>query len=89
MAYTYSVIKHNAGDTRMHVIDVTADAAAGVIVTGLSYIEGVSLGPVSCATNGFSIKPNAGTASAVANGSILIGSAAANDRFFLTVFGRG
>lgn len=89
MAYTVTIKKHSFGSERCHLVEIEADGASQAVPTGLSYIDSLSLGCVSCATNGFSIKPNAGTASAVANGSILVASAAAGDRFFVQVYGRG
>lgn len=88
MAYTVTYSKKTVwGDMRVHVLDITADAATQAVDTGMSVVEGWSLGPVTMATAAISILPNALATGTAAAGWIAISAAAANDRFYLTVFG--
>jgi hypothetical protein len=89
MAYTATLQKNNVmGNQRVAQYLVTADAASGVVVTTLGYIDAIAVAPVSMATAGAKFKANTNAASAAANGSVMVSSAANGDVFFLTVFGR-
>lgn len=89
MAFTNTrLIRNIEGNKVVEYWDVTTDAASGVITTGLSVVEafgGVTL--VSAATAGFKCKMNLSAASAAANGSIMVSSAASGDRFIIVAVG--
>lgn len=89
MAYTTTVVKKDVhGSQRAFTFDVTADAQSGVVDTGLAYVEGFTVGPVSM--NTFSLvkfRPNISGASAASNGQVMISGCTSGDRFFLMVFG--
>lgn len=80
MAYTVNQVKTVFGDQRVHLCNVTADAASGTIPTGLSVITGYSVGPISMATASPLMKASGGT--------ITVSAAANGDNFFLIVYGR-
>jgi hypothetical protein len=80
MAYTVTQEKTVFGNLRVHVCNVTADAASGTIPTGLTTIVGYSIAPVSRATAAPLMKSSGGT--------ITVSNAASGDNFFVTVFGR-
>lgn len=89
MAYTATKIFTTVhGTQRVIGFEVTADAASGAVATGLSYIDGISIAPISMATAGAKFKRNLNAASATANGTVFVSSAANADLFYLTVFGR-
>lgn len=90
MAFTVTLVKHNvAGNERISIYDVTADAASGVIGTNIGVVDGIAISPISMATAGIKLKPNLSAASSAANGNIMASSCASGDRFFVTVFGHG
>lgn len=90
MAYTATVVDKTVfGNKRVHIFDVTADAASGSVDSGMSYIDAIQVSPVSMAT--FSLvkfRPNINAASAASNGLVMISAAASGDRFFLHVYGK-
>lgn len=89
MAYTATLQKNNVmGNQRVAQYLVTADAASGIVVSSVGLIDCIAVAPVSMATAGVKFKINTTSASAVANGTILVSSAANGDAFFLTVYGR-
>lgn len=89
MAYTATKLKGDVhGSQRVEQYLVTADAASGVVATGLQYVDCLSFAPKSCATAGFKVKANLSAASAAANGSVMVSSAASGDDFYLIVYGR-
>ena len=89
MAFTATVDKKTVfGDERVIHYTITADAATGVIDTGLGTVVAVQASPASMASAPFSIKKDelaAGTASA---GSIAITGVASGDEIYVTVYGR-
>jgi hypothetical protein len=80
MAYTVTQIKTVFGDQRVHICDVTADAASGTIPTGLSVITGYAMAPISMATAAVLMKASGGT--------ITISAATNGDHLFVTVYGK-
>lgn len=89
MAFTATLIKNTVfGNQRVCQYDVTADAASGSVVTGLSVVDSIAVAPISMATAGCKFKKNLNDASAAANGTVFVSSAANGDNFFLTVYGR-
>lgn len=88
MAFTATLLKTTVfGDQRVQHYSVVADAASGSVSTGLGYVVACGYAPQSCATAGFKIKANLSAASATANGTVMVSSAANGDVFFLTVYG--
>jgi len=88
MAYTVTKLyQYNEGNKVMTAFDVTTDAASGVIVTPLSVVEAVAICPVSMGTAGIKVKRNLNAASATANGSIMVSSAASGDVFTVIAVG--
>lgn len=89
MAYTQTKLKADVhGSMRVEAYQVSADAASGSVTTGLQYIDFLTITPVSMATAGVKVKRNLSAASALANGSVLLSSAASGDEFIIAVFGR-
>lgn len=80
MAYTVTQEKTVFGNLRVHVCNVTADAASGTIPTGLTTIVGYSIAPVSMSTAAPLMKASGGT--------ITVSNAANGDNFYTVVFGR-
>lgn len=88
MAYTASlVVTSDFGNKAVKVFNVTADAASGSVSTGLNVVEWCSISFQSCATAGFKVKNNLSAASAAANGTVMISSAANGDVFTLIAYG--
>ena len=89
MAYTTSVRYTTVfGNKRRVATLVTADAVSGVIDSGLSVIEGFSLGPVSMATAAAKFKINELTAATASNGKLHISDVASGDVFQVVCDGR-
>ena len=89
MAYTVTVVEKTVfGNKRAVILDVTADAASGVVATGLNRIVAHSVSPVSMATHSLvKFRPNVNAASAASNGNIMVSGAADGDRFFVIAYG--
>src|SRR5678816_2679121 len=80
MAFTATLKKHAiSGNERVAIYQVAADAASGMVVTPLSYVDAVTWAPISMATFGGTIKINTNDSSAVANGTVFISSVANGD----------
>lgn len=89
MAFTVTKLDGSVfGNKRVAILQVTADAASGVITTGLSVVDSVSLCPVSMATAAIKLKRNLSAASAAALGSIMVSSAASGDLFEIVCYGK-
>lgn len=80
MAYTVTQEKTVFGNMRVHICNVSADAASGTIPTGLTTIAGYAIAPISMATSSPLMKASGGT--------ITVSNAVNGDNFFVTVFGR-
>lgn len=89
MAFTNTrLIRNIEGNKIVEYWDVTADAASGVITTGLSVVEAIGgVTPVSMATAAAKFIKNTSAASATANGSIMVSSAASGDHFIIMAVG--
>lgn len=89
MAYTLSrLVRNIEGNKIVEYWDVTADAASGVITTGLGVVEAIAgVTPVSMATAAAKFIRNTNAASATANGSIMVSSAANGDHFIIVAVG--
>jgi hypothetical protein len=90
MAWTITRLVNTVfGNDRVVMLKVSTDAATQTVETGLSYIYGVSLAPVSMSTLGsFTIQPNSGASGVKKLGYIGCSGFAATDTFYLTVYGR-
>jgi hypothetical protein len=88
MAYTATLLKNNImGNQRVAMYSVAADAASGSVATPCGFIDAAIISPISMTTSGIKVKVNTTVASAVANGTVFISSAASTDVFYLTVYG--
>lgn len=88
MAWDCSVIEKTVfGNKRVHILSITADSAEANINTGLSVVHAYSIGPCTMATTALSLFKNVLSTGTAANGYIAASAAAANDVFYLTVFG--
>jgi len=89
MAYTTSLIAQTVfGNERIQHWRWTADAATGVVTTGLDYIYNINTACQSCSTAALKFAINelcAGTASV---GSVGVSGAASGDEVLVTVYGR-
>ena len=92
MAFTVSILdKTVMGNKRVNFLKVTCDGAEDTITsakTGMSYIDSYSMGPSSMATAAISIFPNTDSSGVASFGAFGVSAAAANDVFYLNVFGR-
>jgi len=89
MAFTASfLVKTVKGNQREEQIRVTADAASGVVDTGLGVVESLQHSPQSMATVAYRVFMNKDAALATDNGSVAISGVASGDVMFLTVLGR-
>lgn len=75
------------GNKRVSGLTVTADAASGVVDSGLLVVESIGFCPVSMGTAGIKIKKNLNAASAASNGQIMVSSAVNGDAFELIITG--
>lgn len=89
MAFTISrLVRNIEGNKVVEIWDVTTDAASGVIATGLSVVDAIGgIVPVSMATAAAKFIKNTSAASATANGSIMVSSAASGDHFTIMAIG--
>lgn len=88
MAFSTDIIHKSVfGNKRVHIISCSVDSASGNIDTGLSVIHGHSIGVVSMATAGVTMKRNVGSGATARAGIININSGATGDVFILTVYG--
>ena len=89
MAFTASfLVKTVKGNQREEQIRVTADAASGVVDTGLGVVESLQHSPQSMATVAYRVFMNKDASLATDNGSVAISGVASGDVMFLTVLGR-
>ena len=90
MAFTNTLVKQTVyGNERVQHYNITADAASGVVYTGLSYVDAFHWSAISMTTSTVPhMKANVGTASAASLGNVFISSVISGDNFFLTVYGR-
>lgn len=92
MAFTVSILdKTVLGNKRVNFLKVTCDGAEDTITkaqTGLEYIDSYSMGPSTMSTAAISIFPNTDSSGVASFGAFGVSAAAANDVFYMTVFGR-
>lgn len=88
MAFTVSTTKTVFGNMRVHVLDVTADAATQTVETGLKVIVGHSLGIQSASTAGFKVYANSNASGVQSMGVLGISGVASGDEFYVVVYGR-
>jgi hypothetical protein len=90
MAYSSTVaFKGVMGNARVAVLSCVADAASGnVSGGGVAFIFNALFTPISCATAAPRVKINVLEAGTAAVGSVGISGLAANDVFYVTLFGR-
>lgn len=87
MAYTVVKTPTVFGNKRAMALKITADNATQTVETGLSVVEFMSVGIMSCTTAAIKIYPNSNASGVQSNGVIGISGAASGDTFFVTVFG--
>jgi hypothetical protein len=89
MAATYSTIHQSVwGDLRVHILSCTADAASGIIDTGVKTIFGLNIACKSMSTAGIRVVRNLGSGATAIPGRVNFNSGAAGDDFILTVYGK-
>ena len=88
MAFTVDKVNTVFGNKRVAIMDVTADSAEANLESGLSVIEGYSLGPQSLTTSAFTLNENVDSSGTAANGTLGVSGLTSGDEFFLTVYGR-
>ena len=89
MAYAASYLyKTVMGDKRVHALTCTADAASGIVVTGLRLIDSVAIAVASCDSIAFTAYINtAGDSSSTANGTLFVSTATSGDGFTIVCTG--
>lgn len=89
MAFTATLNKTTVfGDMRVQMYTVTADAASGSVVTGLSNLVSLSFTPSTMATMGVHVRLNALGAATAAVGTVGFEGFVSGDVGYLTVYGR-
>lgn len=89
MAYTTSfLVKNQAmGNSYMHFVRVTADAASGAFATGFGVVDSIMHSPQSATTAGYRVFMNANSALTANPGSVAVSGAANGDVLFFHIFG--
>lgn len=89
MAWTVTRYPSVFGNKRTAILKLTADAATQTVETGLSVIEGYSLGYGSMSTiTGLSIAINSSASGVQAFGSVGFSGFTSGDDLYVTVYGR-
>lgn len=89
MAWTVTRYHSVFGNKRVAVMKLTADAQTQTVETGLSVIEGYSLGYGSMTTiTGKTISINSSASGVQAFGSVGFSGFASGDDLYVTVYGR-
>lgn len=88
MAFTVTRTITVFGDKKVALLDITADAATQTVETGLSYVENLSLSPLSCATANFKAAANSNASGVQSFGVIAITGVASGDKLHAVVYGR-
>lgn len=89
MAWTIGVNRKDiVGSHREFILSCTADSAEQAIETGLSYVYGVSICPVSLSTGAVKIRANVGSTSTALNGQLGCSGFVSGDVFLAIVKGR-
>jgi len=88
MAWTVSTLRKDVvGSARQVVLSCTADSAEQAVDTGLSYVYGYSIAPVSL-TSSPKIRANQGSTSTALNGLLGCSGFVSGDIIMITVLGR-
>jgi hypothetical protein len=89
MAFTVGVAHKTVfGNMRVHILSLTADGAADGIDTGLDFVYGYSLSPVSMTTAAAKVFKNAGATGTSLAGYLGISGVASGDEMQIVVYGR-
>jgi hypothetical protein len=88
MAWTTTRQQISMGNKLAYNIEVTTDGADSVIDTGLSWVEGFTLGVVSCNTAPHWVATNSGTTGTALAGYLGCSGFTSGDNFFVLVYGR-
>jgi hypothetical protein len=89
MAFTVTLNKKTVfGDTRVHMYDITADAATAEIDTGFDFIDQVHANIKSANSFGPYWARNVLSAATASNGTLSVTGCTSGDSFFVTVYGR-
>lgn len=87
MAYTVSRTQLVFGNKRAVSLDISADAATQTIETGLSVIEGVSIGYQSCATGPNFVYANSNASGVQSFGVLGLSGFTSGDELYVLVYG--
>lgn len=88
MAWTVSRVKTVFGDKRVVILNMTADAATQTVETGLSVIEGMVKGIISCNSGAQKIAINSNASGVQSFGVLGLTGFTTGDVLCVTVFGR-
>lgn len=88
MAFTISREQTVVGNKRAVLLSCSVDSTSGNIDTGLSVVDGFTVGGVSMATTGINFKRNVGSGATARPGILNVNSANVGDSFFLVIYGR-
>lgn len=88
MAWTVNRTQLVEGNKRGVLLDITTDSAEASIETGLAWIEGMTIGVVSCNTAPQWIAPNSGSTGTAVGGLLGCSGFTSGDDLFIKVFGR-
>lgn len=87
MAWTVTRTPMIMGNKRATCLDITTDSGEATIETGLSYVEGFSVGIVSCNTAPQWIATNSGSTGTAIAGVLGCSGFTSGDDLFIVVFG--
>lgn len=88
MAWTITRNNSVMGNKRVNLIKILTDGTEANLETGMSVVEGFSLGIKSMATMTFTMEENENSSGTAANGYIGISGVTSGDEFHLVVYGR-
>ena len=89
MAWTVATLRKDVvGSSRQVVLSCTADSAEQAVDTGLSYVYGYSIAPVSLTSGAPKMRANQGSTSTALNGMLGCSGFTSGDVLIITVLGR-
>jgi len=88
MAYTVAKTDSVFGNQRVMILKITADAATQNVETGLSVINGFSLGVQSLATMGIKVYANSSATGVATPGTLGMSGLVSGDSLFVVCYGR-
>ena len=88
MAYSIAYDKRVAGNMRVHILDITADAATQSVDTHLDYIHGFSIGVKSITTSFYMMQENVDSTGSASNGVIGTSGMTSGDEYFIIAYGK-